>query len=157
MRAKYLISHASERMPKIATLSQGKTTVFTGFGPQKNNFRTLFFGLFFPELLHFFFPRGGRQEHIKHTQKIHTINHAVSTFIRFHSKREREDESDDAEKKRAALVILSSLARARGFLRAYRFLVLVNYLSLCISHARWTTASVFFQYTRVTTTRCSHH
>ena len=51
-------------------------------------------------------------------------------------------------RRKTALVILSSLARARGFLRAYRFLVLVNYLSLCISHARWTTASLFFSNTR---------
>ena len=51
-------------------------------------------------------------------------------------------------RRKTALVILSSLARARGFLRAYRFLVLVNYLSLCISHARWTTSSLFFSNTR---------
>ena len=51
-------------------------------------------------------------------------------------------------RRKTTLVILSSLARARGFLRAYRFLVLVNYLSLCISHARWTTASLFFFNTR---------
>ena len=51
-------------------------------------------------------------------------------------------------RRKTALVILSSLARARGFLRAYRFLVLVNYLSLCISHARWTTASLFFSNAR---------
>ena len=147
-------------MPKIATLSQGKTTVFSPVSVHKRTtLRTLFFGLFFPEVPSKFFtflsPRRQTRTHQTHT-KIHTINHAVSTFIRFHSKREREDESDDA-RKRAALVILSSFARARGFLRAYRFLVLVNYLSLCISHARWTTASVFFQYTRATTTRCSHH
>ena len=51
-------------------------------------------------------------------------------------------------RRKTALVILSSLARARGFLRAYRFLVLVNYLSLCILHARWTTSSLFFSNTR---------
>ena len=107
-------------MPKIATLSQGKTTVFTGFGPQKNNFENSFFPSLFPCLLHFFFPRGGRQEHIKHTQKIHTINHAVSTFIRFHSKREQEDESDDAEKNRTRDSLVAR-ACARLFTRVSVF------------------------------------
>ena len=146
-------------MPKIATPSQGKTTVFTGFGPQKqkNNFvRTLFFGLFFPEVSSLFLSPRAKQEHSKHTQKIHTINHAVSTFIRFHSKREQEDESDDAEKNRTRDSLVAR-ACARLFTRVSVFgfgqLPFSLHFTCDMDHL----LSVFFQYARATTTRCSHH
>ena len=144
-------------MPKIATPSQGKTTVFTGFGPQKNNFvRTLFFGLFFPEVSSLFLSPRAKQEHSKHTQKIHTINHAVSTFIRFHSKREREDESDDAEKNRTRDSLVAR-ACARLFTRVSVFGFGQLPFSLHFTCEMDHLLSVFFQYARATTTRCSHH
>jgi len=143
-------------MPKIATPSQGKTTVFTGFGPQKNNFvRTLFFG-FFPEVSSLFLSPRAKQEHSKHTQKIHTINHAVSTFIRFHSKREREDESDDAEKNRTRDSLVAR-ACARLFTRVSVFGFGQLPFSLHFTCEMDHLLSVFFQYARATTTRCSHH
>ena len=144
-------------MPKIATLSQGKTTVFTGFGPQKNNFvRTLFFGLFFPSSL-FLSPRRQTRTHQTHTKDTH--NQPCGKY--FHSfsfkARERGRERRCGEKARRTRDSLIARACARLFARVSVFGFGQLPFSLHFTCEMDHRLSVFFQYARATTTRCSHH